>query len=702
MAEFADADEALTNSEELFDALLMANDTADTGTPAKAAKLDVDTVKMVWDALTEQHDDASERPSSEVSRAQFETLFQDGILSIEKLNHATEAVRAFNNIDRSNDGTIDKPEFKALFVKLGHNVPEEDLEEMWTGFDADGGGDVNFAEFLSAMHQLEAGKGKFKKAATLKITIDEIATMPTFLAESDISEIDSENRIKTLSVMERMAYEMLKALYEYRERQKLRKDSKKEQQLGQVEKGADHAVKAHKMRLKSIMEMEDSQNSETSVKEDEVKVEMDEEVEAPKPKGIFQSQKSMKGTKDVALSEHEDSFVPSDDERTTVMKLRFWAIFGCTAAGAVGAGICAVAEYLAIHFYGEPEYKNEETETNDFWYYHLILVLPLLVSSALEVCYMYYTLLRTALKMADAVGLKLYPADAQRTFVASGLTRGALELPHPVNPVLGIDPYYDTNKIVKAMLTLAYMGKTGVTNFILRIFFKRVVFRSVLRGAAPFVAIPVCAFMNFVIGFRTSKDIMASVQGVKCAPGIFEDLLGRFKYENPTKASLSTNLRNSLFRVAALVLVSKQTVHPNLEILLKYIRGRLSNPKCPLSEEPEDGLRWEDMDACTSRMQKLSDEEKKLCMKVMALTVTLDGYALPRTWKLYQTVCKDSGLGHSSITGLRSAEKAFANFELTAKNFVQVPVLVGKEGGMTAADRLEIVINNIVGIFAMF
>ena len=640
-------------------------------------------------------------PSAEV----FAALIEAGELSVEKVNRAKGAMVAFNNVDKSRDGTIDKEEFLALFRKLKLSEDEDELVELWDGFDADGNGDLSFAEFISAMaiveghHQGTTAKElKIMNARSFKLNVEDIAAMPTFLVESDVSELDSEKRIKSLSVMERIAYEMLKLLYT---RRKTRKDAVasplrlgSECRIGEKRGDSRRQVDSHAVSLQP------GSRSGSAVYGAEVgddKLGSQDETDV-RDRGASVDDVQIDITKKVST----DKYFATDNERETVKRLRFWAIFGVSMAGALSATVCAFAEYIADWKFGEPDMNSEAAKEMNFWYYWIIVIVPLLICSTIEVAYMYYCLLRTALLMADTVGLKLYPADPQRTFVASALTRGALELPHPITPILGVDPYFSTNPFTKNLIKLAYMSKTGVTNFLLRIFFKRVVFRSVLRGAVPFVAIPVCAFMNFVIAFRTSKDIFAAVQGVKCGPGVFEDLLARFKGEYPDKANFSPQLRACLFRVAALVIVSKQQVHPNHEILLKYMRSRLANAKCPIAEEGFEDKQWEDVKACTDAMQTLAEPEKKLCMKVMALAVCLDGFALPKTWHLYQTVSKDSKLGFTSILGLRGAEKAFARFELTAENFDMIPHLVSLESSMSLADSAEIFVGYLVSFFAIF
>ncbi|NWV03593.1 CALMS protein, partial [Ptilonorhynchus violaceus] len=69
-------------------------------------------------------------------------------LSEEKI---AEFKEAFSLFDRDGDGSISTKELGTVMRSLGQNPSEAELRDMVAEVDADGGGTVDFAEFLSLM-----------------------------------------------------------------------------------------------------------------------------------------------------------------------------------------------------------------------------------------------------------------------------------------------------------------------------------------------------------------------------------------------------------------------------------------------------------------------------------------------------------------------------------------------------------------------
>jgi hypothetical protein len=57
----------------------------------------------------------------------------------------------FRAADKSGDGLLDKPEFVGALKRLGLGLTAKQLDELWVGLDADGGGTLDYREAVAMM-----------------------------------------------------------------------------------------------------------------------------------------------------------------------------------------------------------------------------------------------------------------------------------------------------------------------------------------------------------------------------------------------------------------------------------------------------------------------------------------------------------------------------------------------------------------------
>jgi hypothetical protein len=83
---------------------------------------------------------------------------------------STEMVKSFKNYDVNKDGHMDKKEFKAALVDMGHrDVTDERITELMKNVDQDGSGVIEWAEFLDMMLIIkESGKQSIGAALDTK------------------------------------------------------------------------------------------------------------------------------------------------------------------------------------------------------------------------------------------------------------------------------------------------------------------------------------------------------------------------------------------------------------------------------------------------------------------------------------------------------------------------------------------------------
>lgn len=81
------------------------------------------------------------------------TLQKEILFFIAKITNESEITRLremFNQLDTSNSGTLTITEIRKAFLKLGHQLNEEEMTHLWKGLDFHQDGKINYTEFLAA------------------------------------------------------------------------------------------------------------------------------------------------------------------------------------------------------------------------------------------------------------------------------------------------------------------------------------------------------------------------------------------------------------------------------------------------------------------------------------------------------------------------------------------------------------------------
>ncbi len=173
------------------------------------------------------------------------------------------------------------------------------------------------------------------------------------------------------------------------------------------------------------------------------------------------------GVLDTVESTSETSFPSSTVLR--VMLCCWFCVVRCTAYGVASGGLAVLFEKLAKDNFPIPE----DPPTSMFgkavlWVHFIITYAPAVTVSLIEALIIYYDLLRTALVVAQIAGLKLWPQDPVRTYVANSIVAEALELGHPAYVRFGVDPLRNTNQYVLKFCAVLYKARGGLSKFIIK------------------------------------------------------------------------------------------------------------------------------------------------------------------------------------------------------------------------------------------
>jgi Ca2+-binding EF-hand superfamily protein len=156
----------------------------------------------------------------------------------------------------------------------------------------------------------------------------------------------------------------------------------------------------------------------------------------------------------------------------------------------------------------------------------ILIVVPIvLVSTVLELFWMYYDTLVTCMCMSHAVGLVLWPLDAERFKVASNLVKAAFELGNPTQTFYGVNPMKNVSEFRMLVCGLAYMGKTGVSKFAAKLLIRRGISRAGVRSAADaaysaLIVVPIGMLWNYVIAHGCAQQArlraLGTIVGIHC------------------------------------------------------------------------------------------------------------------------------------------------------------------------------------------
>jgi hypothetical protein len=252
------------------------------------------------------------------------------------------------------------------------------------------------------------------------------------------------------------------------------------------------------------------------------------------------------------------------------------------------------------------------TDTDESWsrwveYWAIFLGVSVVIS-AVEIVFLYWVVLWRVARITSIAGLRLSEQEVEQV-IAIGLSRSALDLPDPQEPIYGIDPFQRVPRWRLWAYAVMYRLKIGATSFIVRVMLRRILARAAVRALIPLVAIVVYAIWNaIIIGW-----IMRGSRVRAAGPVAIEELAENVRSKLD---GLDEHARRLMLTVVAEVIIRSENDHPNFVLLL----GRLFQ-----EFEVEPGSLTVDWAAHRSDLGKLKPAEQELLLLLVNTTVMLDG-----------------------------------------------------------------------------
>jgi len=252
------------------------------------------------------------------------------------------------------------------------------------------------------------------------------------------------------------------------------------------------------------------------------------------------------------------------------------------------------------------------TDTDESWLrwleYWAIFLGVSVVISAVEIVFLYWVVLWRVARITSIAGLRLSEPEVEQV-IAIGLSRAALDLPDPREPIFGIDPFLRVPRWKLWGYAALYRLKIGATSFIVRVMLRRVLARAAIRALIPLVAMAVYAVWNaIIIGW-----VMRASRIRAAGPIAIEELAQRV---SGRREGLDESTRRLLLEAVAEAIIRSANDHPNFVILL----GRLFEEL-----EIRPGTLDLDWPAHRESIGELDADEQELLLDVLQVTVMLDG-----------------------------------------------------------------------------
>lgn len=243
------------------------------------------------------------------------------------------------------------------------------------------------------------------------------------------------------------------------------------------------------------------------------------------------------------------------EERKSLRALERGAVARAALAGATSAGITALVATRLGHL--------EEPEPITYWTWIGVVGV---VTSILEVAYLYWDALASVRRMAQVSGVRLFEQDTLDHAVAVSLARAALELPTPADNPLRVDPHREARRWQLLLISLFYKAKIALSTFVLKVLLRRVFGRLLARAAFEFVAVPVTALWNAAVCRRVLREARVRTMGPSLAKEmsvwILEPLAGS---DRPTDG-----VRLIAWALGTSI-VKNALVHPNWVVLVRHL-----------------------------------------------------------------------------------------------------------------------------------
>jgi hypothetical protein len=307
-------------------------------------------------------------------------------------------------------------------------------------------------------------------------------------------------------------------------------------------------------------------------------------------------------------------------ERAALRRIERGAITRAAIAGGLSTIIAGAVEIgIALPMLGpRPRYATFSDQVR----FYAVVGVATVITSVIEILYLYWDGLRAVHRLSHEAGLDLFPRQDDEKALVSAMARAALELPNPTGSLFGVDPRREASKFRLFIASLVYKLKVSVTNFLAKALVRRMLGRAFVRGWLPFVAVPITAAWNAYVCRLIMREARIRAMG----PSAAREMIDIAFAGDP---QLSVAGKAATLRAVASSIVRTEDLHPNLAALLHEVAGRVRDvamldPKQRLDAADDRGD-LDDSRAFIASLESLGAEEQRTVLRVLAVASIIDG-----------------------------------------------------------------------------
>lgn len=348
-------------------------------------------------------------------------------------------------------------------------------------------------------------------------------------------------------------------------------------------------------------------------------------------------------TKVTALEPVDPVHVLNAEERKALRRVERGAILRATIAGAISTLIAAAVEVAVARPLLGPRPRLATLDAQIRFY--AVVGVATIVTSVIEILYLYWDGLRAVHRLSHEAGLDLFPDQDDDKALAGAMARAALELPNPTIRLFGVDPRREASRLRLIAASIVYKLKVSVTNFVMKALVRRMLGRAFVRSWLPFVAVPFTAAWNAFVCWLIMREARIRAMG----PSAAREMVAIVFRDDWV---LSREGKEAAVRAVASSIVRTEDLHPNLAALLHEVARRMPNRDI----ESEGDL--DDTRIFLERLARLARSEQRIVLRILAIASIIDGRLTRAEKRLLieaRAVCGES----HDLTSIERLRRAF-------------------------------------------
>eukprot|EP00755_Sulcionema_specki_P026695 Sspe_Gene.86237::Locus_56949_Transcript_2_2_Confidence_0.800_Length_4971::g.86237::m.86237 len=539
---------------------------------------------------------------------------EEGLLQLEQLGKLKQQ---FDLIDSDNGGTLDKKEIRDVLHLMSIEVSEEEFEKFFRSIDEDGNEEIEFSEFAVGFIPFLHGETDSQQGDRIFAALTSTSQHSSIFQQREIDPESSDRLIRETPFLERRAAKFVESFSRQRHERMDGGDGGNDDDDVTIEIG-EMVVVTRNVNRWNVAEdrMVDLQCEIPSFALLQGKVGRVEEIEDVDEDRMLQVKfndiDEPLWLPVIAVDPKEDRkmvmWIPSRDRRKA-RRLENYMVIRAVVIGLLSAGLSALAEQMAERYYNK-ETRKEPQNSGDFWSsfsfesskkseYWAIVIPTVVILSITEIIVLYMDALRTTMRISELFGLVLYPMDEERRFFCSALARCCLELGNLPEKLYNVNPSRESSPLAASLANLAYKAKSGVSTFLLRMSFKRLLSRVGAKAAQAYLAVPVVMIANGLV----ATLVLSNARTVSLAPRLISLMLEHNGSGQPPRWHLGSywvvvehfeKLTVQILRAIGCIVVARQEWHPSLEYLYTLTRQKLGVRNFKSDDDEDQNRQLED------------------------------------------------------------------------------------------------------------